>query len=677
MDHGGCGLLVGTKDGRIVKVKGNPGGLLNKGYICSKGRATAARLNHAQRLRRPLKRRGKRGAGHWDPISWSDAIGIIKENLNRIKATDGARAVAFCQGMPKGLDHFVLIRLANVFGSPNVVTVQDVCHAPREISGYHTCGFYPVADYRHTSRLIMLWGSNISATNEEGQICSQVWTQVQNGTELIVIDPRRTDLADRARFWLQLRPGTDAALALAFLNVVIGERLHDGAFVDAWTSGFSELSEHVESYSPERVATITDVPAGLIRKAARMYAKSAPAAIGWGNAIEQNTHSCDTARALACLMAICGNLDVSGGNVQALDPSVQAPGRFVRAKLLPNKTNEMIHSHYGTIRGLMTVPPAYFRKAIIEGIPYHVRAAYMQGTNPLVGYADSQQTFAALNRLEFLAVSDIFMTPTASMADIVLPAATHLEFDDIGHYGLGHGFILARPKVVEPPMECWPDIKILNTLGRELTGEEHWFGDYRKLLDEILEPAGLNFDAFCKLESLQGVKQFKKYQSAGFRTPSGKVELMLSQAKALNAPALPRFREPSDIKPEFPLVLTSCKDRHYLHSSFRWIDSLRRQSPIPLAQIHPQTAADHDIGNGDLMVIETAGGRIIQTAKISDAIKPGVIVAAYGWWFPEKTDAAQFDWKSANYNMLTSTDRLGKEFGSPDLKGIPCRIRAY
>lgn len=677
MDHGGCGLLVGTKNGQIVKVKGNPSGILNKGYICSKGRATAERLTHAQRLRRPLKRRGKRGAGNWEPIAWPEAIEIIKGNLNHIKATEGARAVAFCQGMPKGLEHFVLIRLANTFGSPNVVTVQDVCHAPREISGFHTCGFYPVADYRHASRLIMLWGSNITATNEEGQICSQVWTQIRNGTELIVIDPRRTDLAAQAKFWLQLRPGTDAALALAFLNVVIGERLHDSVFVDAWTSGFTELTAHVKSYSPERVAAITGVPADLIREAARAYAASAPAAIGWGNAIEQNTHSCDTARALACLMAICGNLDVSGGNVQALDPPVLTLGKFVRAGLLPNKKSEMLHACHETIRGLMTVPPAYFKKAIIVGVPYHVRGAYMQGTNPLVGYADSQQTFAALNRLEFLAVSDIFMTPTASMADIVLPAATHLEFDDIGHYGLGHGYILARPKVVDPPTECWPDIKILNTLGRELTGEEHWYGDYRELLDEVLAPAGVNFDSFCKLEILQGVEQFKKYQTAGFRTPSGKVELMLSRAETLKAPALPRFTEPSDIKPEFPLVLTSYKNRHYLHSSFRWIDTLRRQSPEPLAQIHPQTAADHDICNGGLMVIETAGGRIVQTAQLSDAIKPGVIAAAYGWWFPEKKDGRQFDWQSANYNMLTTTDRLGKEFGSPDLKGIPCRIRAH
>ena len=675
MDHGGCGLLVGIRDGRIVEVKGNPNGVLNKGYICSKGRVTAERLNHPKRLRYPLKRRGKRGAGHWSSISWTEAIDIIKDKLLKIKASDGARSVAFCQGMPKGLEHFVLIRLANVFGSPNVVAVQDVCHAPREISGFHTCGFYPVADFRNTSRLIMLWGSNVTSTNEEGQICSQVVKQIRRGTDLVVIDPRRTDMADRAKFWLQLRPGTDAALALAFLNVIIGEELYDKVFVDNWTSGFTELAHHVNSFSPERTSTITDIPASLIREAARAYATSSPATIGWGNAIEQNTHSFDTSRALTCLMAICGNLDIPGGNVHALDPSVQTLAKFVRSSLLPEKKTAMLHAHYGTIKGLMTVPPTYFKKAILEGIPYQIRGAYMQGTNPLVSYADSYQTFAALNRLEFFAVSDIFMTPTASLADIVLPAATHLEFDDIGHYGLGHGYILARPKVVDPPSECWPDIKILNILGRELTGDEHWYDDHHQLLDEVLEPAGLSYDAFCREEVLQGVVKFKKYQKGGFRTPSGKVELSLSQTEALKAPELPNYHQPSDDRKAYPLILTGSKSRHYLHSSYRWIESLRRQDPVPIVLIHPRTAAANGIISGCRVVIETNRGSIVQIAKLSDTVKPGVIAAAIGWWFPEKEDQPQFDWLSANYNILTTTGRLGKEFGSPNLKGIPCRIR--
>ena len=182
MDHGGCGLLVGVKDNRIVKVKGDPDGFLNKGYICPKGIASPERLNHPDRLRYPLKRAGKRGEGKWDRISWDEALKEIAENLNNIKEKYGARAVAFGLGMPKGQEHFVLIRLANLFGSPNVVTSQDVCHAPREITGLHTCGFYPVADLHQPSKLVVLWASNITSTNEEGEICSMLLKQLKEGT---------------------------------------------------------------------------------------------------------------------------------------------------------------------------------------------------------------------------------------------------------------------------------------------------------------------------------------------------------------------------------------------------------------------------------------------------------------------------------------------------------------
>lgn len=179
MDHGGCGILVGVKDNRIAKIKGDPEGFLNKGFICPKGALSAERLYHPERLHYPLRRVGERGGGKWARISWEEALDIIAENLNQLKDTYGAQAVAFGVGMPKGLDHFLQIRLANVFGSPNVVASQDVCHAPREITGVHTCGFYPVVDLHHKSALIILWGSNITATNEEGEINSLLRDQLK------------------------------------------------------------------------------------------------------------------------------------------------------------------------------------------------------------------------------------------------------------------------------------------------------------------------------------------------------------------------------------------------------------------------------------------------------------------------------------------------------------------
>ena len=676
MDHGGCGLIVGVRGNRILKVKGNREGYLNNGYICPKGIISPDRLTHPRRLKYPVKRVSKRGEGKWERITWPEAIETICENFLKIKDNYSAKGIAFCQGMPKGIEHFGLIRLSNVFGSPNVVMTQDVCHAPREITGVHTCGFYPVADLHHKTKLVLLWGSNITSTNEEGQICSLLINQIKNGTELIIIDPRKIDLNKKAKYLLQIRPGADNALALAFLNVIIEEGLYDRDFVEKWCRGFADFSDHVRQYTPERMSDVTWVPASLIRKAARYYSGAHPAAIQWGNAIEQNINTFDTTRAITCLMAICGNLDVPGGNIHATEPDILHLGELVRADLLPSKKKEMIHAYNNAIPRMMTVPPALFRKAVLDDSPYPVRGAYMQGTNPLLTYADSRMTLRALMKLDFLAVSDIFMTPTAYFADIVLPTATSFEFNDIGHIGLGHGYILARPKLVDPPKECWPEIKIINELGKRLTPSEYWYRDYNDFIEDILRPTGMNFKQFAEQGYLKGAEQYKKYEKNGFKTPTAKVELCLSKAGELGLPRFPSFTAlPEDDDPNYPLVLTSRKSRFYLHSSYRWIERLRSYAPLPTTDIHPETAARYGVLEGDEVIIKTRTGEIRQYAHLSDKIHPRVIYCSFGWWFPEATAETQYNWERSNFNVLTSAEKLGREFGTPNVKGIVCNIK--
>jgi anaerobic selenocysteine-containing dehydrogenase len=291
-------------------------------------------------------------------------------------------------------------------------------------------------------------------------------------------------------------------------------------------------------------------------------------------------------------------------------------------------------------------------------------------------YAGSPKTYEAFMKLDFLAVSDIFMTPTAAMADIVLPAATHFEFNDIGHYGLGHGYILARPKVVDPPGGCWPDIKILNELGKILTPEKYWFESHQGLLESVLSPTNLSYKTFANAGYLKGPERFQKFKTDGFRTPSGKVELYLSTADKQGLEPLPVMRGlPDDKDPAFPLTLTSAKDPFFLHSSYRWVERLRKSSPKPRMEIHPETAAAYDIQQGDDVIIETSHGAITQSAHVTDKILPGVVCAAFGWWFPEAPAETQYDWQASNFNMLTSIEPVGKEFGTPNLKGIGCRIK--
>lgn len=676
MDHGGCALLVKVQDGRILEIKGDPDGYLNRGYTCYKGRVSADRLTHPNRLRHPLRRLGERGAGRWQRISWEEALDETAGNLLRIKEEYGARAVGFGVGMPKGLEHFVQIRLANLFGSPNVVASQDVCHAPREITGIHTCGFYPVADLHNQTRLILSWASNLLSTSEEGQIAGLLLRQLRDGARLIVVDPRRTELAERADLWLQLRPGTAQALALGFLNVIIEEGLYDRGFVEEYAYGFEDLARHVRGYTPEAVSDITWVPADQIREAARLYAAGKPAAIQVGNAIEHDIHAFDATRSLVCLMAVCGNLEVPGGNINAHDPEIMGLGEFVRSDLIPDKRREMIGAHYGVIPRLMTVAPAYFRKAVLEGSPYPVRGYYGMCTNPLVTWADSRLTYETFKTLEFVAVADIFMTPTAAMADIVLPAAHHYEMNDIGHYGIGHGMILARPKIVEPPEECWPDIKIMNELGRRISPPQYWHEDFEAFLDDVVRPAGLTYGEFVEKGFLKGPDRFGQYREKGFRTPTGKVELKLSTAEKFNLKPLPEFTTlPEEDDPAYPLILISAKSRYYLLSSYRWVEKLRRKRPHPLVEIHPETAASHGINEGDPVVIETKYGAISQLARVTDIVHPRVVSAALGWWFPEGDASLQFNWRESNFNMLTSVEKLGKEFGTPNIKNLPCRIR--
>ncbi len=675
MDHGGCGLLVGVKDNRIIQVKGDPEGYLNKGYTCYKGRVSADRLSHPDRLKYPLKRAGKRGEGKWQRISWNEALDETAENLLKIKEKYGARAVGFGVGMPKGLEHFVLIRLANVFGSPNVIASQDVCHAPREVTGMHTCGFYPVADLHNPTRLILSWASNVLSTNEEGQIGGNMLQQLKNGAELIVVDPRRTALADRADLWLQLKPGTAQALALGFLHVIIEESLYDHDFIEKYTFGFEDLAQHTKKYSPEMVSEITWVPPDLIRRAARMYAAAKPAALQWGNAIEHDINVFDATRSLVCLMAITGNLEVPGGNINAHDPEIMGLGKFVRADLIPNKYKEMIGAHHGTIPKMMTVPPSYFRQAVLEETPYPVRGYYGMCTNPLVAWADSALTYEAFMKLDFIAMAEIFMTPTASMADIVFPVAHQFEMNDIGHYGIGHGMILARPKLIDPPEECWPDIKIMNELGRRVSPLEYWHDDFEDFLEDLLKPSGLSYSEFVAQGYLKGPDRFRLGQEKGFRTPTGKVELKLSTSEKFNLKPLPEFTAlPEEDEPDYPLILISAKSRYYLLSSYRWVDKLRQKRHDPIVEIHPETAKAYGISDGDNVIIETKYGEIVQMAKVTDIVHPRVISAALGWWFPEGDAAKQFEWQKSNFNNLTSAGKLGKEFGTPNLKNLPCRI---
>ena len=678
----GCGVLVHITNGRVTKVDGDPDSPVNRGKLCAKGLASLDYLYHPDRLKYCLKRMGERGKGKWQQISWDEALSIISDELIKAKDSFGAESVAFIQGAEKGFPDRFGERLANAFGTPNFSTTGHVCFLPRILASEVTCGFYPIPDYDYPPTCIMVWGSNMAETRI-GEYEKTIQA-LDKGTKLIVIDPRRTDIATKAHIWLQLRPGSDLVLALGMIHVIINEKLFDRAFVDNWITGFDELKNHIQEYAPKKVEEITWVPEEAIRETARFYSINKPACIQWGNAIDHGLNSFQTARAISILRAITGNLGMPGADLQCSSPigaTKRAPSELVlRDKMPAEKWEKRVGADYRLMPPFRRVLPQSLIKAILEGKPYPVKAMFIQASNPMITYTNAKETYKALNKLDFIAVADQFMTPTAALADIVLPAATYLEFDNIvtpPYYPIAQ----VQQKVAEIG-DCRSDFDIITGLAKKLGLQNDFWDTIEEFLDAILKPAGLTFSEFRKIGVIVGKKQYRCHEVNGFDTPSSKVELYSSQLKNWGFDPLPSYHEPPEtpysdpeLSKDYPLLYTTWKSEPYRHSGGRQIASLRNSHPDPTIVIHPETAGRLGIQEGDWVYIETKRGKIKQKATLTAGIDPRVVGIDYAWWFPEKGLSSLYGWAESNINILTDDNLpFNREIGSTNLRGILCKI---
>mgnify|MGYP001813492225 CR=1 FL=1 len=619
MCHGGCGVLVHVKDDKVIKVTGDPESPLNKGKMCPKGLASIEHLYHPDRLKYPLKRAGKRGAGKWERISWNEALDSIAENITAIKETYGIEAVAV--GTGTGRHHFRHVaRFAHALGTPNWCEPGLAqCFIPRIHASVMTYGGLPVCDYygEVNPACVLVWGHNPVVSGPDGEIQFRAKECLKKGTTLIVVDPRRTSLAEQADIWLQLRPGTDDALALAMLNVIINENIYDKEFVEEWTVGFDQLAKRVDDYTPDWAEDITEVPAEKVKAAARLFADTRPATLEWGVAIEQTPNCFQTVRAVALLPGITGNIDVPGGWIFGMGVMSEVSPLI---KNLPEetRTKRLGAEEFRVLSGVKSFFPSAhvptLFKAMRTGEPYPVKAFLIFGNNGLVSYANSKQVYESLMSLDFMAVMDLYMTPTAGLADIVLPAASWLEVDEIvGLPYIAHNVVLVQQKIVRVG-ECRQDEEVFIQLARKLN------------------------------------------LKAGTEPPESPV----------SAP---------DLVDEFPLVLTTGgRSQYFFHTEYRQIRSLRKRDPEPLVEIHPKTAKAADIQDGDWVWIETLRGRIMQKAKVTDGIKPNVVNVQHGWWFPEEPAPDFGLWKS-NANVLTSNaPPYDPAMGTYQLRALLCKI---
>lgn len=675
--HGGCGVIAHVKGNKVVKVEADPEAPIGMGTLCSKGLAITQLAYHPDRIKYPLKKTAR----GWERIGWDEALDTVAHKFKKVIGEYGPEAIIVGQGTGRDFEsHFS--RFGNLLGTPNILTAGHMCYLSRIGAALTTCGRHPAIDYANDPKCIVMWACNPQWTNPDEYKGVNFWKAYQNGAELIVIDPRKGFLAKRADLWLQLRPGTDAALALGFFRVIVDEKLYDSDFVSNYIHGWDAFLKRLDEYSLDRVEEITWVDRSLIQKAARMYAAAKPAGIHWGVPTEQNINCTDFTRTAVGLMAVTGNLDAPGGNVFHQPPPVRKVAEFsAHQALTPEQRDKRLGGDKYKLAARMTfITPKCAWDAILTGKPYPVKAGYLVGTNPVITRANAKEVHKALSKLEFLAVSDFFMTPTAELADIFLPAGTWLEQDHIAENWKFHGYVLARQKVVEIG-ECWQDHKIFMELGKRMG--QKWWDSVEDSLDWLLEPSGLTWKEFKKKGYLHGEMSYYKYKKKGFSTPTGKVELYSTILEKWGSDPLPKYTEipespvsRPDLSEKYPYILNAgLRTPTFFHSANRQVPWLREIRPNPIVEMHPKTADKHHIREGDWVWIESPRGKIRQQAKLNEGLDPRIIAAEHGWWYPE-IKTPEHGWETSNINILTdnSHESMDPIMGATNLRVLLCGI---
>jgi len=646
-----CGMSAYVDHGKFISVEGIPNHLASKGGLCARGLSAVEYEYDTKRLTKPLERKGERGEGKWAEISWDKALDIITSKLKQFKTEHGAESIVWHRGSAPGwgTNWDLVKRFMNVLGSPNVASHDQLCYTPRVIGHMYTYGLLPVPDYENAN-LIVLWGFNPVNTSlpSTGR---RIIDAVQRGSKLIVVDPRFTTIASKADIFIQPRPGTDGALALGMLNYIVEENLYDKEFVEKWGYRFDEFKDFVEKYTLAKASQITWVPADKIQEVAHLYATTHPAILEACNGLDQHTNVTQTARAIAILQAVTGNLDITGGHVFLS----YLPTRDLRLKeklqeILKHTKSISTHPLYYGTWGVSTPE---LLDTIETNKPYPIKALIVQGSAIIGVVSNIHKVRETLKKLDFIVVHDQYMTAAAEIADIVLPAATFLEYthirSEIGSIPDVNSHIIALSnKVVEPLGECWSDPKLIFELARKMGyGEYFPWRNEEEAVDYELGPLGLTVEELRKHPegmaiAFESDKARKRYENAGFRTPTGKLEFYSETFEKLGYEPLPEFKEPAesplsrpDLSKEYPLICgTGLKLNKFTQTRFRTLPSLSRIHPNPFVEIHPDAAKELGIKEDDWVFVESPRGKIRVQAKPSLRVHPKVVIVAHGWGQP-------------------------------------------
>jgi len=655
-----------VEDGKLLRVEGSKEHWLTHGRLCPKGEHAVEYVYSPNRLKYPIKKVN----GRFERVSWDQALDEIAAKLLQLKAKYGAHTLATFTGSV-GVEHFEMAafnqRFVKGFGSPNFFNAEGICFRSRIQARQITFGRYPVENPRN-AKCIILWGHN-----PDGSYFPQgmrIREAIQDGARLVVIDPRRIPLAKEG-IYLQIRPGTDCAVALAMINVIIEQGLWDKEFVDKWCFGFDQLAEHVKSYTPEMAANISGIPASEIRRIARMFASTKPACIvdSVGH-LTQVRNGFQTYRAFAILQSITGNIETPGGWASCPQP------RFADLRL-PIEEKNLGYDEFPVFHQFKNPPPygsaSLMAQTMITGKPYSIKAFISSGANPAVTFPDTNLLLEGFKQLELNVSIDPYLTETGQLADYVLPACTSFEETGIGGFpwaiSYGEPYIMLRKALIEPLYESMPIWKVWSLLGRKTGMAQHfpWNSD-EEVAAHFFSTTGITMkDLKDHPEGLYFSK--KEYKVTGFSTKSGKIELYSARMEELGFPGIPTHIEPDqsstanpELAKEYPeTLLTGCRDIEYIDAQLRDIPALRVARPEGEVQVNPITARKYDIVHGEMIGIETPRGSIRMKANVTPDIMPGVISVPHGW-------------ACANSNILLDSKLVDKVSGYITLNGVACRL---
>jgi len=640
---------------------GDPHTPQNKGHLCIKGKLSPRVLYAPDRLKTPLLRR-KNGSG-FIPVSWKDALNIIADKLQKIKENNGPESLAVYMGRSsRFIDRAFVNAFAKLFGTPNVTGVWSLCVGPK-ILGYQAVfgtKLFARCDFSN-AKLILLWGTNpaISKMHRYFELPNDIRAAMKRGAELVVIDPRRHRFAKEANLHLPITPGTDTLLVFALIKTLIDRGWIDESYIQSHTFGYEQLCETIEKVDLKMVSEKTGIGLEDIIGLAEKLRTIKPVSIDRREGVIHQVNGTQFNQALAILTAITGNTDIFGG-LRFTPYDSWDTNLGIKIKV---ETPSIWSERYPlAVDGAQTIP-----EAILEEKPYPIKALISISGNPLSALPSTRRTLAALKKLEFLVVNDLFMTETAQLADIVLPGVTFYEKGEFHNEPLKPvPWMQTTEPLVKPIAEAKPEWRFI----AELASYMGWkslseFSNEDEILNRVFRDSNrIDLDP---VSMRHGIRQeppiLGRLLKNGFNTPSGKIEIYSSWFKQMGYPPLPAYNDVCISNDHYPYrLVTGSRVGPFNHSQHRNIPELLKRCPYPMAEISPKIATDAGLAEGDLAIVETEWGRLQIQSNIVEGMNHVTISIPHGWN------------GKINANYLTGDVDRDSICGTPAYKAIPCRI---